>query len=768
MDSINEIMRLCRLCLAKDEVNTPIFEEHGDIKQILLKISACLPVKVSKEDNLPKNICDGCSCKLEMLYHFWSTSANSEKKLIKLLDQIGVNKLSDNNELPMPSSLQSQQHSISSDPVVLKQEVVDVIDSQSVEEDLVHEDLIVTNDQDYLLEQEQIPYQPVEFQFQQDGFETVTAEDESTNVDTKPESESKPRKRRAAAMKALATMESEDEDDPDLIDTKIAKTEEQSDESAGEDPEPTTFVGLPSADDEQPGPSGVGKPSSDAPAKMRARVGSRYSGIVKLEGRNSFNNAVTKKRFLKCSVCSARFQSADELEEHRLEDHPALGKRRRKAKTSRVEDVFIKEEVIEEELNLIFSTDDEEDELEVVFNEGFTGTQQIVDEQLKSLQVEGCCLLCNNGKVMPAEQLKKHYKKHERILTHFKEEKSDNRVVNVFYCHICKDGIVMTKKELKDHYLSDHDTRIPDNGAFYKKAIRKRPRSPRPEVFRCEICNEEFSTKVLLEEHFDRHDDQYSCDICNTGFKKLIDYTFHMQGHSEDKMFKCPLCEFSTDKGYLVKSHLYSVHDRFKKYKCELCGKGFAIFTHFQEHRYFHTGEKPFQCSECGQKFMYTRYLNSHKVQMHKKEQKGIACAICSKVYSHRNSLNTHMKSHTGAMSVCDVCGKTLSSNEKLRLHYRIHTGEKPYKCDYCQKSFKTSSYRAEHERTHTGEKPYECPFCGKGFSQRTSMVIHSRGHTGEKPYFCHLCKKAFAAKSMVTIHLKSCKGLIGHVVVND
>lgn len=40
-------MELCRLCLVKDRVQIPIFEGEGDIRQIFLKIAACLPVKVS-------------------------------------------------------------------------------------------------------------------------------------------------------------------------------------------------------------------------------------------------------------------------------------------------------------------------------------------------------------------------------------------------------------------------------------------------------------------------------------------------------------------------------------------------------------------------------------------------------------------------------------------------------------------------------------------------------------------------------------------------
>ncbi|KAF5280816.1 hypothetical protein FQA39_LY17963 [Lamprigera yunnana] len=749
MDSADEIMQVCRLCLVKEEVNTPIFDEEGDDDRIFLKISTCLPVKVSKEDNLPKNICDGCSSKLEELYEFWNKSASSEKKLVKWLCQLELDK-SD-----------KMQHSMNtSDPVILKQEVVDVAEGDSTGDDLIPEDLNVSNDApDYML-QEQLPYQPVEIQFQQDGFETT-----SENSLAEKETKGKLCKRRAAAMKALASFQSEDEDDADLVKPKIAKTEDPSDES-GEEPEPTAFVSLPSGDNEQPGPSGVGKSSNDAPSNKRHRHIDRTVHIGKVKVEAPDLDSIEKRN---CNICSDNFQKQFSLRCH----HRVVEKKHHKLKGN--PQMPIKEEIIEEELNLTFSTDDEEDELEVVFNEG----SEIIAEEMHNLLVEklsnssslveeGHCVLCNNGKIMSAVQLRKHYKKHEQILLHFKEPKVENDNTCSFYCHICKDDKVMSKQELRAHYMSEHDTKIPNNRKFFRRARSKRPRSPRPEVFRCEICSKEFATKPLLEEHFDNHDDQYSCDICDTSFKKLIDYTFHMQEHSEDKLYKCPLCEFKTDKGYLVKSHLYSVHDQFKKYKCELCGKGFAIFTHFQEHKYFHTGEKPFQCNECGQKFMYTRYLNSHKVQMHKKAQKGIECRLCNKVYSHRNSLNTHMKSHTGSVSICDVCGKTLSSNEKLRLHYRIHTGEKPYKCDYCNKCFKTSSYRAEHERIHTGEKPYECPFCGKGFSQRTSMVIHSRGHTGEKPYFCHLCNKAFAAKSMVTIHLKSCKGVVGHVIEDD
>lgn len=42
-----DYLDLCRLCLVKDRVSVPIFEDEGDVRQIFLKITACLPVKVS-------------------------------------------------------------------------------------------------------------------------------------------------------------------------------------------------------------------------------------------------------------------------------------------------------------------------------------------------------------------------------------------------------------------------------------------------------------------------------------------------------------------------------------------------------------------------------------------------------------------------------------------------------------------------------------------------------------------------------------------------
>lgn len=50
-----------------------------------------------------------------------------------------------------------------------------------------------------------------------------------------------------------------------------------------------------------------------------------------------------------------------------------------------------------------------------------------------------------------------------------------------------------------------------------------------------------------------------------------------------------------------MKEHIHSKHtpNDQKKYKCEVCGKGFHTNQKLKEHRHIHTGEKPYKCKYC-------------------------------------------------------------------------------------------------------------------------------------------------------------------------
>lgn len=97
-----------------------------------------------------------------------------------------------------------------------------------------------------------------------------------------------------------------------------------------------------------------------------------------------------------------------------------------------------------------------------------------------------------------------------------------------------------------------------------------------------------------------------------------------------------------------------------KKNLCMICYKEFAYSNDLRKHLRIHSGERPFQCAHCDQKFRQAGCLKNH-----------IAC-----------------QHGTNTVYTCYYCNKSFPIKERLRLHMRIHSGERPYKCTLCPKEF--------------------------------------------------------------------------------
>ena len=172
-----------------------------------------------------------------------------------------------------------------------------------------------------------------------------------------------------------------------------------------------------------------------------------------------------------------------------------------------------------------------------------------------------------------------------------------------------------------------------------------------------------------------------------------------------------------------------------RKLVCNICGTGFPFQSHLDVHLRTHSGERPFLCNICDQKFACLATLRQHQHLIHSSE-KPHKCDVCDKRFKRRSDVNRHRVMHTGEKKYeCEVCGKKFTRNTSLWEHRASHPeleASQRNKCDTCGDGFLRKVDLASHMNQHTGERPYVCPMCEKGFISQVQLNQHRRRH-GDK-----------------------------------
>ncbi|XP_044268050.1 zinc finger protein 260-like isoform X16 [Tribolium madens] len=536
MGSIENISELCRLCLVKDQVNVPIFEENASKEQTFVKINSCLPVKVSRDDSLPKKICDGCSCKLDMLYNFRNTSVDSEKQLLKWLNQADLSCSQSAAKDPLASTKPE---------IMIKQETFEPTDSRGDDNSDMGMDT-----HSYLMQQQKLPY-PQEFEF---------GGPSESNVGLMTDEPAPKRAKRAAALNK-APIETDD-DDLDAA-MQITKAEEEDSEEIDQ----PDYVEAPSTSaDDQPGPSGVGKASVEAPKLELVGIDIEDTSAEPLSPKQEIPFDV-----FTCKPCHISFEKKNDYRRHYTRYHSST-----KNTCSYCHRKFKNTSALE--IHLAIHPGTEKIHCDVC-NLDLQTSKQLNKHKRHHKKYPGlsCCGHLFGSKQNHQTHVEKNHKTSftcETCGKVFKVRTTYYRHVKLHLgkarcrCKICGKGY-LGFRGLKYHIEVVHEG---------KRLL-------------CDICGQELRSDEHLKKHIRTHTGEkpFACKTCNRCFGTESTLVLHNRTHTKEKPYVCSICNKAFTQGGALGVHIRGVHAKEKKHICVICSKGFISKSVLNNHMKVHS-----------------------------------------------------------------------------------------------------------------------------------------------------------------------------------
>ncbi|XP_066157091.1 zinc finger protein 709-like isoform X2 [Euwallacea fornicatus] len=204
------------------------------------------------------------------------------------------------------------------------------------------------------------------------------------------------------------------------------------------------------------------------------------------------------------------------------------------------------------------------------------------------------------------------------------------------------------------------------------------------------------------------------------------------------RSFRCKYCLIMVRSWYQLYKHSAN-HPEFKEYACEVCEEVHKSMMDLKTH--YRASHANLCCPQCDMFFGMMEGLRNHIQAKHRMKSLSSKsqCTTCGVILlGGKQALADHMNIHTGQKPfVCEMCGNRFRQDAHLRLHMYQHDPNrgKPYKCKICSKRFNFPSTLKTHIRTHTGEKPYVCLYCTKTFKDNVTRHRHIKKSHLDKDY---------------------------------
>merc|ERR1712126_90752 len=194
------------------------------------------------------------------------------------------------------------------------------------------------------------------------------------------------------------------------------------------------------------------------------------------------------------------------------------------------------------------------------------------------------------------------------------------------------------------------------------------------------ICCDHDSSKGVknqLKNHIynmhTRHE-KLKCDLCDyEGTKKhLAIHTRRVHDSSIQELHYCNFCQFKTKRKARLKNHIDSIHLNMSKVaECDTCNKKIAADYSKQHIKRVHGTYESHECSVCGQIMKGNkRRLQKHINVVHNDNAEKYYCNLCPFETKTKLTLKLHKEAlHLGKTYKCNLCTYQATQNFRLKLH---------------------------------------------------------------------------------------------------
>jgi len=161
-------------------------------------------------------------------------------------------------------------------------------------------------------------------------------------------------------------------------------------------------------------------------------------------------------------------------------------------------------------------------------------------------------------------------------------------------CDLCP-KIFSSKKHLKRHQDMKHPAEMNLRKPLLNKGRLENVPSEVGDVFKCQVCDKNFTSEEKLERHGKEHLKggavlPFPCEKCDKSFITRKRLKKHMRSHM-DLTHQCDVCEKSFQNAGILSLHK-NIHLDQKPFKCEVCDKDFSQKGNLKTHMMKHHGQE--------------------------------------------------------------------------------------------------------------------------------------------------------------------------------